>query len=391
MGVGETGSVNATAHQAGHRAAPSSADGAARSDFAKAKDSAGKSGTEPKPEQTGGTDIKNLSATAIGAGVIDRHPRGPTLAVPDNFDRGKIKAYEQRIKDPFDRGVGIRSVEPGTRSRTNDIRNRTVNREMVENFAASRGGRPPGQQVDHTVELQHIIRPNRAAPGADTVRSQDHRFQDGRVNASQGASARQEDLRQIRAGAREDVPAGGVAKVSELNKFTNTQTYRTAVCAAGVYVTAGGTVAALKGVGEDISNGNFASAALGTSAYLGGASQLGAMANLAITGSQSTLLLNGARVLGAPAAVAGAAVVGVKIGTHLSESYVNTENAMDAGAWVEEKTGSRVAGAVAAAGYAIGSAYYHAPEAAVDFAKNTWTVNPSEVDWDRTLKPWKWF
>ena len=102
MGVGETGSVNAPAHQAGPRAAPSSADGAARSEFAKAKDSAGKSGAEPKPEQTGGTDMKNLSATAIGAGVIDRHPRGPTLAVPDNFDRGKIKAYEQRIKDPFD-------------------------------------------------------------------------------------------------------------------------------------------------------------------------------------------------------------------------------------------------------------------------------------------------
>jgi hypothetical protein len=335
--------------------------------------------------------MKNLGATAVGSGIIDRHPSGPTLAVPDNFDRAKVKAYEQRIKDPFDRGVGIRSVEPGTTSRTNDIRNRPVNREMVENFAARHGGRPPLQQVDHTVELQHIIRPNPAAPGADTVRSQDHRFQDRSVNSSQGSSAQQEDLRRIRAGAREDVPAGGVAKVSELNKITNTQAYRTAACAAGVYVTAGGTVAALKGVGEDISNGNFASAALGTSAYLGGASQLGAMANLAITGSQSTLLLNGARVLGAPAAVAGAAVVGVQIGTHLSENYVNTENAMGAGAWVEAKTGSRVAGGVAAAGYAIGSAAYHAPEAAVDFAKKNWTLNPSEVDWDRTLKPWKWF
>src|SRR5215218_4166528 len=163
MGVGETGSVN-PAHQAGHRAAPSSADSAARSEFAKAKDSAGKSGTEPKPEQTGGTDLKNLGATAIGSGVIDRHPSGPTLAVPDNFDRAKVKAYEQRIKDPFDRGVGIRSVEPGTTSRTNDIRNRPVNKDMVENFAARHGGRPHGQQVDHTVELQHIIRPNRAAP-----------------------------------------------------------------------------------------------------------------------------------------------------------------------------------------------------------------------------------
>jgi hypothetical protein len=388
MGDGATGAVG-VAVRVGHRV-QNSADGVARSDFAKARDLAGKSGTEPKAEHSG-TDLKNLGSTAIGSGIIDRHPRGPTLVVPDNFDSAKVKAYDQRIKDPFDRGVGIRSVEPGTTSRTNDIRNRPVNKEMVENFAASQGGRPRGQQVDHTVELQHVIRPNRAAPGADTVRNTDHRFQDRSVNASQGASARQEDLRQIRAGAREDVPAGGVAKASEANNITKTQGYRTVAAGVGVYVTAGGTYAALQGVGEDIRNGNFGSAALGTSAYLGGASQLGAVANLALTGSQSTLLLNGARVLGAPAAVVGAGVVGVKIGTHLNEKYVNQEGAMKAGDWATEKFKSPVAGGIAAAGYAVGSAAYHAPKAAVDFVKNNMTLNPSEIDWDRTLKPWKWF
>ena len=396
MGSEVTSSVNAPASRAGHKAASSSADNATQTEFAKAKQSAiaekpTSTVQERDAAQTGGTDKKNLGATAIGAGVIDRHPQGRTLAVPDNFDRAKIKAYEQRIKDPFDRGVGIRSVEPGTTSRTNDIRNRQVNKDMVEDFAARRGGRPPGQHVDHKVELQHIIRPNPSAPGADTVRSKDHRFQNGSDNTSQGASARQEDLRRIRAGAPEDVPAGGVAKVSELNKITNTQGYRTVVRAAGTYATAGGTYAALKGVGEDISNGNFGSAALGTSAYLGGASQLGAMANLAITGSQSTVLLNGARILGAPAAVAGAGVVGVQIGTHLYNNYVDQEASMDAGAWAEDLTGSRVAGGVAAAGYAIGSAAYHAPGATVDYVKDNMTLNPSEVDWDRTLKPWKWF
>lgn len=35
-------------------------------------------------------------------------------------------------------------------------------------------------------------------------------------------------------------------------------------------------------------------------------------------------------------------------------------------------------------------AAYHAPGAAVEYAKDTWTLNPSNVDWDRTLKPWKW-
>jgi len=408
MGDGVTSSVNAPANQADHGAASSSTDSAAQTEFAKAKQSAIAEKPTPTTQernkesglahhgaryaaQTGGTDKKNLGATAIGAGVIDRHPKGRTLAVPNNYDRAKVKAYKERINDPFDRGVGIRSVQPGTRSRTNDIRHRQVNEDMVDNFAASHGGRPPGQQVDHTVELQHIIRPNPAAPGADTVRAKDHRFQDARVNSSQGRQGQLEDQRQIRAGAPEDVPAGGVARVRDLNKITNTQGYRTVARAAGVYATAGGTYAALKGVGEDIREGNFGSAALGTSAYLGGASELGAVANLAITGSQSTLLLNGARVLGAPAAVAGAAVVGVQIGTYLNDHYVNKEGSMDAGAWAEAKTGSRVVGGVAAAGYAIGSAVYHAPEAAADYAKKTWTVDPSEVDWDRTFKPWKWF
>jgi hypothetical protein len=396
MGSEVTSSVKAPASPAGHNAASSSAHNAAQTEFAKAKQSAiaekpTSTAQERDPAHTGGTDKKNLGATAIGAGVIDRHPQGRTLAVPDNFDRAKMKAYDQRIKDPFDRGVGIRSVQPGTTSRTNDIRRRQVNKDMVEDFAASHGGRPRGQQVDHTVELQHIIRPNPSAPGADTVRAKDHRFQNRSDNSSQGASAQQEDLRRIRAGAPEDVPAGGVAKVSELNKITNTEGYRTVARAAGTYATAGGTYAALKGVGEDIRDGNFGSAALGTSAYLGGASELGAMANLAITGSQSTVLLNGARILGAPAAVVGAGVVGYQIGTHLYNNYVDKEASMDAGTWAEDLTGSRVAGGVAAAGYAIGSAAYHAPGAAVDYVKDNMTLNPSEVDWDRTLKPWKWF
>jgi hypothetical protein len=49
-----------------------------------------------------------------------------------------------------------------------------------------------------------------------------------------------------------------------------------------------------------------------------------------------------------------------------------------------------VLGATAAAGWAVGSAIYHAPAAAYDYAKETWTVDPDEIDWDRTLKPWKW-
>jgi hypothetical protein len=108
MGDGVTSSVNARANQAGHDAASSSADSAAQTEFAKAKQSAiaempmsiaqkldEESGLAHHgaryTAQTGGTDKKNLGATAIGAGVIDRHPKG---------DRAKMKAYEHLRKGP---------------------------------------------------------------------------------------------------------------------------------------------------------------------------------------------------------------------------------------------------------------------------------------------------
>jgi hypothetical protein len=51
---------------------------------------------------------------------------------------------------------------------------------------------------------------------------------------------------------------------------------------------------------------------------------------------------------------------------------------MDAGSWVEEQTGWRVLGAIAAADWAACGAISHAPEAAYDYAVETWTVDPDE-------------
>jgi hypothetical protein len=152
----------------------------------------------------------------------------------------------------------------------------------------------------------------------------------------------------------------------------------------GTYALVGGTAASLVATGDALREGRYGTAALSGSAYLGGSFTLGGMA------AGSATLLKAGRVLGAPAAVVGSAVVGVQIGTHLYNNYVNKEGAMAAGDWVADKTGSRIAGGVAAAGYAVGSAGYHLPAAAVDYAKSTWTVDPDEIDWDRTLKPWKW-
>jgi RHS repeat-associated protein len=321
----------------------------------------------------------------LGAEWMFRNPSGFTLAVPNNFDRGKIQAYRERIRDPLDRGIGMRSPLSGLRSKTDDIRlaNETLADLAEVRLRGENGQRPPNVHLDHTVELQHIIRTG--APGADTVRPQDHRWQDAGLNMSQGSSGRQTDIRSRARGDPWDVPAGGVARERDLNKFWNRPAWRGLNRAWGAYNLAGGTYASISNLGDDIREGNWFAAGLDGSGFVAGSLEIGGM----LAGS-NTLLVAG-RWIGVPGAIISSGVIGVRIGTNLYNNYVDKGNAMDAGSWVEEHTGSRVLGATAAAGWAIGSAAYHAPGAAYDYAKETWTVDPDEIDWDRTLKPWKWF
>ncbi|MFD8559705.1 DUF6531 domain-containing protein [Streptosporangium canum] len=325
-------------------------------------------------------------AAKLGAELAYRHPEGFTLAVPDNFDRQKIKAYRERINNPLDRGVGIRSRPPGMKTATTDIRRRT--QQLVENFVASLpdGRRPTGTDIDHTVELQHIIRSRSGhfAPGADQVRPQDHRVQDRSLNRSQGSRAEKVKARQVRNSAPLDTSAGGVARERDVNKLWNRQSYRTGMRHFGYYNLVGGTFSSLTSVGDSLREGDFASAAVNTSAYLGGAFEIGGIA------AASSTLLTAGQWLGAPAALVNSGVTGVRIGTNLYENYVDMEMSLDAGSWIEEKTGFRVLGATAAAATAVGDAIFHAPEAAYDYLVNNVTLDPDELDWDRTLKPWKW-
>ena len=144
-------SVDAPANQAGHGAASSSAESADQTEFDKAKQSA----MAEKPTSTaqerdkkararaprrpvsrrrpGGTDRTEPRRDRDRAGVIDRHPKGRTLAVPNNYDNAKVKAYKERINDPFDRGVD--TVRPA-RHRVPDQRH-----------SASTGQRRHGRQL----------------------------------------------------------------------------------------------------------------------------------------------------------------------------------------------------------------------------------------------------
>ncbi len=322
----------------------------------------------------------------LGAEVAYRNPKGFTLAVPDNFDAEKIGAYKERIHDPADRGVGIRSRPAGAKNATDDIRQR--NQPLRDTYEAGLPGghRPAGTQIDHTVELQHIIRrnPSQWASGADTVRPKDHRVQDSSLNHSQGSSARWTKKRQVDAGAPLDTSAGGVAREQDVGKLWNRPGYRTVHRWWGNYARVGGLGQSLFDFRSDISEGNWGGAFLNGSGFLGGGLELGGLL------ARSPTLLRFGRFAGAPAAVVGSGLIGVRIGNNLYENYVDHDLFMDAGSWVEDKTGNKYLGATAAAAVAVGDAIASAPEAAVDYASETWTLDPDEIDWDRTFKPWKW-
>jgi RHS repeat-associated protein len=183
---------------------------------------------EPIPEPAkpaGGTTPGAGSTTSTGANVVQKHPEGPIHEVAQNFDDAKIAAYQDRIQT--DRGVAIRSSPAGSNSRTADLR--AANQQLRNGYEAGLPGgqRPPGTDIDHVVELQDIGRHN------NTVRPQDHRVQNSRLNSSQGSSQQKVNSRRIGQGIPEDVPAGAVARGAEMGNPRIQPGYRAGVRAAG--------------------------------------------------------------------------------------------------------------------------------------------------------------
>ena len=176
---------------------------------------------QPQPQTAPGAG----STTSVATDVVKRHPEGPIHEVAQNFDDEKVATYNERIQN--DRGIGIRSRAPGSNSRTADLR--AANQQLRNDFEAGlQGGqRPPGTQIDHTAELQDITR------GNNTVRPQDHRPQPSSLNASQGSAQQKVNQRRLQQGIPEDVPAGAVARTSDMGNPRIQPGYRTAVRRVG--------------------------------------------------------------------------------------------------------------------------------------------------------------
>jgi len=319
------------------------------------------SASVPPPNQSSSTTSNTQGAisTSVGSAVVVNNPTGFTLKVPDNFDPGKIAAYKQRITSPMDRGVGIRSTAPGSTSATADLRaadrsaHRAFNRSLPQSQRALKGVR----DIDHTVELQNIIRDG--APGANKVRPQDYRPQPSALNQAQGRNNQTLIRQQLNEGAPVDTPAGGVARASDAGKLTNTQGFRTTMRWGGYGLTAAGTVLSAYSFSQDMSEGNWGSAGLSGSSFAGGALVLGGSA------AGSGTLVAAGTVLSVPGAVVGAAATGVAIGTYINNNTEISDTAMKAGEWVEHHTGGSVyAGATAAALTSIATSPYYALKAA---------------------------
>lgn len=225
-------------------------------------------GTDRPEDDEVGRRFPGSGSSYAGSELIYRNPPGFTLEVPNNFDDEKISMYQERIRT--DRGVGNRSAVPGERlsQRGSDVTdvirrdNRGLLNDWVDAEAAAGRTRPPGHHVDHGVELQHIIRGD-STGGANTVRFEDHRFQPGSINTSQGSSARAVRVRSVAEGAPEDSPAGGVARTDEIDLLRNRPRTRAAFRGAGTLMLYGGPVLSYWGASQ-ISDQRVRYAAYGT-------------------------------------------------------------------------------------------------------------------------------
>lgn len=246
-------------------------------------------------------------ATGVGAQAIERNPSGFTLEVPDSFDDGKIDAYRERIRT--DRGVGNRSAVPGERRspRGSDVTDqiRYDNRGLHRNFQNTLPNQqiPNGQNIDHTVELQHIIRGN-ATGGSETVRPQDHRLQAESVNKGQGSDAMHTRNRSVGAGAPEDVPAGAVARTSEMGGLRNQPWVRGTLRGAGHGLMVAGPALTAWGASQiendAVRYGGYASAAVeagGVGYYMHGRYALGGANGMAA--GRAAMSLGGRVAMGA--------------------------------------------------------------------------------------------
>lgn len=251
-----------------------------------AETSEGTDTTTTSAAGTGGDDSRvgeggDMGATSRAPQLIHENPPGFTLEVPDQFDDQKLEATRERIID--DRGVGHRSTGPDG-SRTDDIRSRFEN--LRDNFNDSlppnqRASRANGTAVDHTVELQYIIRGNETA-GADTVRPQDHRIQNASVNSSDGRVGRNVANDQILNGAPEDVPAGGVSRSRDMGSWAASERLRTGARWGGYGLMVAGPLLTAYGAyhagNSYVSAGGFGAAAVeagGTGYYFYGRFALG--------------------------------------------------------------------------------------------------------------------
>jgi RHS repeat-associated protein len=351
----------------------------------------------PAPPADEGRPVPGAgSTTGTGAEVVRTHPEGHIHEVAQNFDDDKIAAYDERIKT--DRAVATRSRAPGSTSRTNDLRAANQNLRDAYEAGLPGGQRPAGTDIDHVVELQDIGRQN------NTVRPQDHRTQNSRLNSAQGSAQQKVNARRLRQGIPEDVPAGAVARGSDMANPRIQPGYRAAVRGVGYGLMAAGPVltfwgasnvenvavrrtgqalALLEGAGAAAyaigrvamgggAAGNLAglrvmAAGGGVARYAGGAAGLilstYSLVNHIQTGEYGVTLGDAAGIVGSGAVLAGSAPVaaiagGVAVANIAGdwvESKVTPEYGRTAGVAAGTATG---AGVGAAAGAAIGAVFF---------------------------------
>ncbi|MEO7975516.1 SpvB/TcaC N-terminal domain-containing protein [Flavobacterium sp.] len=281
--------------------------------------------TPAAPAET--TTSPGSIADSNGGALIRNNPQGETLAVPDTIDTAKIA----RIREGVRQGQVGRNTGPANPTRAR--RSAQVQVEALREFRLRRPMPSPGMAAGHRIDMQYDLTNRMGNHWRDYI------WENGAGNTSDGFAGWNR-LRRYPQG----VPVGGVARQSQIGRFTNSPGFRTAMRGAGAGFAALGTGLSVYGLYNDIQEGDVPMGIGDTFGIAGGGLELYAFgASSTLFGAAPTATVGSVTV----GSVGGMSVAALPLGIALSGVAVGVTSGVSGyRAYQRHDTPGTVAGAV---------------------------------------------
>lgn len=285
----------------------------------------------PGQDNSGNSGAAGAAASTNGGAVIRNNPDGNIITVPNSVDDPKLARLREGTRQ---RNVG-RNTGPANPTRAR--RNSAAQRTALADFNTQSPRPTPNHAAGHRIDMQYDL------TGRIGENWRDYIWEPGATNTRDGFDG----YRLIRQ-EPQGVPAGGVRRVSDPPRFTDSPRVRGGLRAAGGALTVAGTGLSAYGLYNDIREGDVPMGVGDALGVAGGGLELYALAN-------SGTLAGGATVGGLAALPLGIALGGAAlaitsgVGGYRAYQRGDTAGAVAGGVGVVAGTALAAGGGIAVA------------------------------------------